>query len=216
MPVILQHSPDSETRIGVWHITEPADVLRDRLVLWPSEEDYYKTIRNGLRRQQWLSYRLLLEELLGGQCPEITYDKFGKPGFVHGLPAFSVSHSGPYSAAIVSTRREVGIDIEKLGTRIFRVSDRFLSEQEKNQLGQDNRMEKTVIHWGIKEALYKLHGRPEVEFSTDIEVEPFEYLCTGGRCSAGMQRPESEDHFEIGYEPIGEYMLVYAMSQLES
>jgi phosphopantetheinyl transferase len=124
----------------------------------------------------------------------------------------SISHSGDYSAVITSKTGPVGIDIERLKDRIYRIKDKFLSVEEYLKIGEADRLEKLYIAWGAKEALYKIYGRPEVDFKRDIFIESFNYLCgEKGQCTALLSTPESTKKYDIFYERISDYMLVYAL-----
>jgi phosphopantetheinyl transferase len=147
----------------------------------------------------------------------IVYTEHGKPLLADSRAEISVTHSGDHVAAISSPSGKVGIDVEQLRDRIYRVSDKFLSGEEMESIGTENRLEKLYIYWGAKEALYKLHGKPEVEFRRDIYVETFDYLCEGkGQCRALMQTPSGRSAYDIYYENLAGFMLVYALSNLET
>ena len=142
----------------------------------------------------------------------LEYDAFGKPRLKNNGLYLSISHSGDYSAVITSKTGPVGIDIEHLKDRIYRIRERFLSGEEDRNIGEPNMLEKLYVAWGAKEALYKIYGKPEVDFQRDIFIESFDYLCGGkGQCTARMKTPEGLEAFDIFYERISDYMLVYAL-----
>jgi 4'-phosphopantetheinyl transferase EntD len=58
---------------------------------------------------------------------------------------------------ITSSTHPVGIDIERLKDRIYRIKDRFLTIEEHKSLGETNRLEKLYVIWGAKESLYKIY-----------------------------------------------------------
>jgi hypothetical protein len=88
-----------------------------------------------------------------------------------------------------------------------------LTAEEDRNIGEINRLEKLYIAWGAKEALYKIYGRPEVDFQRDIFIDSFPYLCIGkGQCTARMNTPEGSEKYDVFYERISDYMLVYALN----
>ncbi|MCX6244787.1 MAG: 4'-phosphopantetheinyl transferase superfamily protein [Bacteroidetes bacterium] len=212
---LLKIEPINEsTQLGIWKIEEPADELRSRACLTPEEADLFMTFKNETRRKQWLAYRILLNEMLPGDHPVLVYDEFGKPALRERDLFLSISHSGEFAAVIISRTHPVGVDIERIADRIERIKSRFLAPEEEQQIGEANRLEKLYVAWGAKESLYKIYGRPEVEFQRDIFIEPFDYLCKGnGRCCGRMKTPEGEESYTVFYERIAGYMLVYAMKQ---
>jgi len=211
MPLIIHENITADFILGVWKIEETAEFLHQQSRLTTKEENYYHTLVNQLRRKQWLSYRAIIAHLLGKEGIELIYDSFGKPHFKDRSHFLSVSHSGEYSAVILSKTIPVGIDIEKLKDRIERVKNMFLSKEELIHIGSLNRMEKLVIYWGAKEALYKIYGNPELLCMQDISIEPFDYLCSGeGSACALIKNTKKPEKYTIFYRKIVDYMLVYA------
>jgi len=213
MPLILNKQIDKETTLGLWRIDETKEILKEQVDLTPTEEAQYTSFGSEVRKKQWLSYRILLKKILSPRPVLLEYDIYGKPRLKDNPIHLSISHSGPYSAVIVSQRVPVGIDIECLKDRIFRIKDRFLTAEEDRNIGKINRLEKLYIAWGAKEALYKIYGRPEVDFQRDIFIDSFPYLCIGkGQCTARMNTPEGSEKYDVFYERISDYMLVYALN----
>ena len=164
-----------------------------------------------MRKKQWLACRVLLKHMLSPLNTCLTYDLNGKPHLDSGSHRVSVSHSGEFAAVVCSENRSVGIDIEKIKDRVERVKDRFLREDELKNISTDNRLEQLYIFWGGKEALYKLHGKPDVDFRKDIHIHPFDYLCnTNQTCSAALRLYDTRKDYTLFYEKIDGYMLVVA------
>ena len=214
MPLLKIEQINASTQLGIWKIEETADELRTRARLTPEEADLYITFKNETRRKQWLSYRILLNEMLPAGVPLLVYNEFGKPALKECNLFLSISHSGEYAVTIISKTDPVGIDIERIADRIERIKCRFLVPEEEQQITETNRLEKLYIYWGAKESLYKIYGRPEVELQRDIFIDPFDYLCSGkGQCSGRMKTPEGEESYTVFYESIAGYMLVYALKK---
>ena len=212
MPLLKMESLGPYTQFGVWKIEETKEDLKEQVELDPAEEDQYASFKSEVRKKQWLSYRILLKEMLSPDPPFLEYDTNGKPRLRNSRLFLSISHSGDYSAVITSKTCPVGIDIERLKDRIHRIKDKFLTLEEDQKIGEANRLEKLYVAWGAKEAVYKIYGRPEVDFQRDIFIESFDYLCGGkGQCRARMNTPEGPEKYTIFYERISDYMLVYAL-----
>jgi len=212
MPLLKMESLGPNTQFGVWKIEETKEDLKEQVELDPAEEDQYTSFKSEVRKKQWLSYRILLKEMLSPDPPFLEYDAFGKPRLKNSGLFLSISHSGDYSAVITSKTCPVGIDIERLKDRIHRIKDKFLTVEEDQEIGEANRLEKLYVAWGAKEALYKIYGRPEVDFQRDIFIDSFDYLCgRKGQCSARMNTPEGLEKYDVFYERISDYMLVYAL-----
>jgi len=214
MPFVIQSSVAKNVILGVWRIDE--SVIQLKSILNPGMEDsrYFETLKSDLRRKQWLSYRIAINHLTFPEKGELIYDEFGKPQFKDQPWQLSVSHSGNYAAVIIGKEKRVGIDIEILKPRVERIANRFLSEEELSSVGNENRLEKLYVYWGAKESLYKLYGKPEIDFRSNIIVEPFIYLCTGiGQCRAILKTGEMCREFCIYYRTISDYLLVYTLER---
>lgn len=211
MPIVREINPSGEIRAGIWHVTESAGELLSLVHLDESEQIRYESFSHDLRKRHWLAYRALLRHLLFPLPPGIFYDNNGKPLLSSGSHHISVSHSGEFAAAACCEVHAVGIDIEQLKGRVERVKERFLSPSELASINQENRIEQLYIRWCGKEALYKLNGKPELDFRNDIHIHPFDYLCNTNRtCMATLRLNDTPLEYQLYYEKIEEYMLVVA------
>jgi phosphopantetheinyl transferase len=211
MPFLREINPCDGIHAGLWNITETAEELLANVCLSSAESVLYRTFRHELRKKQWLAYRALLKHLLTPLTTNLTYDSNGKPYLDSGSHHISVSHAGDFAAAVYSKKSAVGIDIEKMKGRVERVKDRFLQKRELVSLTPESHLEQLYVFWGGKEALYKLHGKPGVDFRNDIYIHPFDYLCnTNSKCQASITFDRDQHDYSLFYQIIEEYMLVVA------
>ncbi len=209
MPLLRTIEPDADTRIGVWKITESSAELAKNDLLDPADLKTVAGFGSEIRRKQWLACRNILA-LLMQQPVRIRYDGNGRPCLTSSGENISITHSGNMAAVIVGKNHEVGIDIEKIRDRIERVKERFLSTEELQWIGTEDRLEKLYILWGVKETIYKLTGSPLLDFHTNIFVEPFDYLChKKGSCVARVKTDGEEKRISLDYEKLDDYLLVY-------
>ena len=215
MPIIYQKNINKREILGVWKITESVDELLSMVKF--SDEDYtiFEKFKIKSRQAHWLSYRLMIRQLMGDECDcDFYYDEHGKLQFKNMDYSISVTHSGLYSGVIISNKHYVGIDIEKLGDRINLLADKFLSEQEKKYLPKVDQHHYLTVQWSAKEALFKLFGKSNLIFDTNIILSPFELKTIGtleGRISIG----EIERNYELNYEfsDSEDYILVYCVDK---
>jgi len=211
MPLSREVTLADGIRVAIWQITESAGEIRAKIDLDQLEEEVLLTYTHEQRKRQWLASRAAVKHLVHPAPANLTYDQHGKPHLVKGTGFISISHSGDYAAAVSGMNSAVGIDIEQIRDRIERVQQRFLSVAELDCLGNTHRLEELYVHWGAKEALYKLYGKPEVDFKKDIYIHPFDYLCNmPGNCTATLTAPGFTAEYRLVYEKIGAYMLVVA------
>jgi 4'-phosphopantetheinyl transferase len=198
--------------VGIWEITESVDHLISNLELDKQEEKLYNGFRNDIRKLHWLSYRNLLKEMITPEeYSHVNYDEFGKPFMKNRSIHLSVSHSGKYSAAIVSRNFPVGIDIEITSPKIEKIVHKFLSADEVKNIGDESRLEELYVCWGAKESLYKLYGKRNLLFQENIFLQPFDYN-NDGILSGEIRTGKFHRKYSIHYEKINDYMLVYSVA----
>jgi 4'-phosphopantetheinyl transferase len=197
--------------IGLWEITESVDALFSTLKLNKQEEELYNNFKNDIRKLHWLSYRNLLMELITPEeYSHVNYDEFGKPFMQNKSIHLSVSHSGKYSAAIISRNFPVGVDIEVTHPKIEKIVHKFLSADEIKNIFMESRLEKLYVCWGAKESLYKLYGKRNLLFQENIFLQPFEYN-GNGILQGEIRTGKFHRKYSIHYEKINDYMLVYTV-----
>jgi len=204
-----------DTALGVWEINEPLEDLWKSVNLSEKELKYYSMLRSDTRRQHWLSYRLILPHLISDhEISGIEYNEFGKPFLSlkqdFGMRHISVSHSGKFSALIASNTHNVGIDIERISPKIFKVAHKFLNSRELRIVFSNNAMEGLITLWAAKEALFKLHGRRDLEFKENFQILPFEFKGNGTLKGEIIGRGKSSIH-ELSYMTIEDYVIVHAI-----
>ncbi len=211
MPVVYTRTIIPDSMLSVWHATEGADTLLGQLDLDQEDEAIYSSIRNQSRKLQWLGCRMALSHLM--QTPEIgiRYNEYGKPLLISGKANISFTHSGAYAAAILSTTSNVGIDLEPVREKISRVAERFLSTQELSLASGKERLEILTLFWSVKETLFKINGKPDLDIQHDICIESFDYLCnTNGTLKARMKWLGPESGIPVSYYRLQDYILAWA------
>lgn len=197
--------------LGVWEINESIEELWKTVSLSEQELKHYSYLRSDTRRQHWLSYRLILPHLITpSELTGIEYDENGKPHLNNGLRHISVTHSGKFSALIASNSHNVGIDIEEMSPKIFKVAHKFLNDSELRIVFSSYAMEGLYVIWAAKETLFKLHGRRDLQFREDIRILPFEFEGQGTIQGVISGRDFSKT-YEVNYQTLENYILVYAV-----
>lgn len=153
--------------------------------------------------------QFLLEQMLDEKF-EVIYDDKGKPHLKNSSKHFSISHSHDRLAIIINTIEATGIDIELIRDKILNIKHKFLSESELLEAGDD--IEKLLIYWAAKETLYKIYGLKEVDFMTHLFVKPF-IKCTLGSIIGVISMPNFNESFELNYQIMEDYVLVYSLKK---
>ncbi|MEI8202259.1 MAG: 4'-phosphopantetheinyl transferase superfamily protein [Bacteroidota bacterium] len=208
MPLYHSSEVSPGVYLGIWKIAEEPVFFLDKLSLSEVEQQQYDTFIHNKRRLHWLSYRLLLQELLGKSSVNILYSPTGKPMLANVEGNISVSHSGDFAAILYSQHRQTGIDIEIITDRILRLSEKFVSEDEEARLSEQYLKEELYILWGAKESLYKLKGKDGVDFKENLHIFPFQFQ-QKGEIDGIIQFEGKTENYTLHYEVIEGYILVY-------
>lgn len=211
MPFVHLENISEDCCWGMWKIMETPEHLAQRLT---EKEDYQihtldflKHISHPVKQCESLAARLVIKEILGywGISYEgIWKDAMNKPHLINSDFYISISHASTYGVGIVHKKKPVGIDMELVRDKIKRISHKFLSSQEL-QNTEDN-LEKLIILWAGKEALYKLYGKKKLIFNTGMLTESF-YLEKKGIVKA-LLKPLQKS-YAIHYQKLEEYYIAY-------
>ena len=215
MSLLLHRHLQPAGELGIWTLEEDESFFLQGLELFPEEREQIAGMK-GQRRVEWLAGRYLLHFMSGrevrGACLK---DAFGKPHLENSLFQISISHSHE-RVAVVAAPVAVGVDIQFVVTKIERIAYKFMREEENDSLLPATRLEHLHVYWGAKEALYKAYGRREIDFRLHLHVAPFEFSPKGGQTTGWIRKEEFTQQFEIYYELLGEYILVWALASLPS
>ncbi len=171
MPLYKTITPNSQTTVKIWKITESYDDLRETVNLKPKSLQRVLNMKSVIHQCGFLSVRCLLAEF-GYTDVDLHYDENGKPYLEDGKH-ISITHSFNYSAVIVSDA-EVGIDIEKQRPIITNIASKFVGYEFNYLDNSDNEyVKKLTVIWCSKESLYKLFATPGLSFKQHILVIPF-------------------------------------------
>ena len=206
---------DATTSFGIWKIEESAEELYSQLQLNHREKTYLDSINNGKRNLHWLSTRVLLRKMLNTrQYIDCQVDADGKPYLVNFPHHISLSHSFDYAAVMISEDKPVGIDIELVKTKIERVANKFLTDEELAFIDRNKRIEHLYICWCAKEAIYKLQGKRTVSFKDHIRLSSFPCQ-EEGSFQAFLEAENECKSFNVHYESFKNYMIGYVSGCIE-
>ena len=208
MPLSLRKQVEFGGELAVWKITESPEELMEIL----RKQGIYADIpffRNANRLSEWLTARILMSTL--HVKTKIVYNELGKP-YLDGENVYiSISHSGEHVAVIICEKYPIGIDIEKTGDRIHRVSHKFINDNEKGWLSQDQFTEKLYVIWGAKECAFKIHGLGSIDFREHLDVEPFEFK-DQGVTRVHFKKGENDCIYQVFFQYLDQVMITYAFA----
>jgi 4'-phosphopantetheinyl transferase len=212
MPLVQIRKLSTDARLGLWRITESPNQLAAALaILAPALP--IPPFTSQKRQREWLASRLLAYTLLQQFTPAyhaLISDEYGKPAFLSSPCRLSISHSGELAAVLISSKKEVGIDLELISPRIKTLGPRFLSAAELD--GANGNPEKLCILWSAKETLYKLYSKRKLGFKEHLQVGEIP-PGPAGQVSARVVCETLDQEFCITYEKINDYILTYCIGE---
>ncbi len=210
MGLFLKKTVGNGALLAIWQVQEEESFFWQQLDLQAAEAEELAPLK-GRRRLEWLACRYLVHEMLLAQGIEdrvpVLKDEFGKP-HLWGTPfhlSFSHSHD---LVAVILARAPTGIDIQRLVAKIEVLAHKFMRPEELASLRPETRLEHLHFYWGAKEALYKAHGRRQLDFKEHIFIQTFDYQ-TVGRCVGKIAKDGEEWDFDVFFEKMEDYVLVW-------
>lgn len=201
--LFLKRQIASETLLGIWKIEESIEELYEMLDRkdWLQKVDQAKSIS---RKREMLATRVLLKELLGEE-KLICYCDSGRPYLEDQSCQLSISHTRGYVAIALNKENLLGLDIEQISDKIFRVRDRVIGDRD--SIDQDNEQIHLLLHWSAKEAMFKYLDLEGVDFRKNLHVEPF-IPQQEGIFITSESRTENQQTFEAFYIVDKDFVLV--------
>ena len=171
MPLYKTITPNSQTTVKIWKITESYDDLMENNTLKPKSLERVLGMKIELHQRGFLSVRHLLAAF-GYKDADLFYDNNGKPHLKDGKQ-ISITHSFNFSAVIISDSI-VGLDIETQRDKITIIAHTFIDYEFEYLNKNDNHyIKKLTAIWCVKESLYKLFATPGLSFKQHCLVIPF-------------------------------------------
>ncbi|MDP1815227.1 MAG: 4'-phosphopantetheinyl transferase superfamily protein [Leadbetterella sp.] len=207
MPLYYQQNINDTTKLAVWKIEENDDFFLEKVSL-------HLPVTHPHKRLQHLAGRYLLPFLFTDfPVSLIEIADTRKPFLPKEQYHFSISHSGDYAAAIVSSTHRVGIDAEMVTDRVKRIIQKFVHQDELDSLHHlsgSKLIEQLTILWGAKEAMFKWWGRGDIDFSEVMRTQYFE-LSKTGTINARFQKNELNHLLQLNYRLYDALSLVWVV-----
>ena len=142
----------------------PADYLEQ---LTEQEKERFFSFTNVNRQREFVATRILRHRLFGFQ--HIHYDEHGAP-YIENEGYISISHAPGVVGIALCKEFKIGLDLEPKRNKAKKLFPKFLSKNEIAELNVESEDEMTTA-WSLKEVLYKLAGRKQIIFKTDLLIE---------------------------------------------
>jgi 4'-phosphopantetheinyl transferase len=207
MPEIFRKA-EANFLLSIWKSIEAIETLKEAAELSAKEKELFEQLKSITRKREWLTVRVLLNNLLPGSAHKIKYDDNGKP-FLHDGISISISHTHEFIALLICQGKTAGVDIETIDKRILTLSRKFLSANELATLPDQNLTEHLQIIWGAKEVLYKIYSRKGLDFKNHLKTGPFNFSLKG-ELFAELCVNGTDAKYKIHFEKVENMMLTWA------
>ena len=209
MPLLFRENIDNG-EIGIWKISESIDDLLLLARLTESDSMAFSEIKAPHRKKEWLTVRVLLNELSDKQT-RISYHNDGRPFAENSIFNISISHTGIYVAIVLHSKAIPGIDIELVNRQVGRVANRFLSNDEKSNCFEGKELSnfRLLMHWCAKEAIFKMIPLTDIEFATDIKINYYVSTSNTGTFQGSFEFMTGSAPITLYYRILGELLIVW-------
>lgn len=208
MPLYKSITIDEGTRLLIWKNTESVEEFLQHVTLKDTCTSKLEGMKSEQHKKGFLGVRMLMQEL-GYTDFDMFYDADGKPHLVDGMN-ISITHSYAFSAIMVSNT-DIGIDMELQREKIITIANKFL-EPEFAYLDPthlNDYMQKLIVLWGVKEAVYKMISRSGLSFKQNIYVFPFDMEEKQGMVSVKFE--DINESYPFFFEEVENFTLVYCL-----
>ena len=202
MPFLKDFIINNSTKILLWKII-PGEL--DETQLSMDDKILLKTRKGNKSKEYFLAVRKLIKN----EDPEIIikYDLNGKP-YLNIQKGISISHSNKLVAICISNEIDFGIDVQYKTNKILNIQNKFLSYNEKKNLGYTNSLESLIKLWSAKESIYKALGKKGISFSNDLEID---IKKNKDLFKVGYYKKDNNKiKFDLIFFNIDEYIICYA------
>jgi phosphopantetheinyl transferase len=210
MPLFYQQNINDTTRLAIWEINEDESFFK-------SVVPFHKQITHQQKKLQHLAGRYLLPFLFEDfPNHEIEVADTRKPFLPSERYHFSISHCSKYAAAIVSSTKRVGIDVELITPRLHKIKFKFLHADELrfvNAQLESQQLKLLSILWSAKEAMYKWYGAGEVDFSEMMRIFPF-IVGDEGKIDAAFLKCHFDHKLVLQYKLVDNLTMVWVASSI--
>jgi len=206
MPIFFQHEIDRSTKLGIWKIEENEGFFLSSI-------EPQRDVSHPHKRVQHLAGRFLLKYLFPDFPTElIRIADTKKPFLEDEAYHFSISHCGNYAAAIASSTKRVGIDIEIPSEKVLRIIHKFLHPEELQMLNGKADIQQATTLWSIKEAMFKWWGRGGVDFSEMLRIQDV-LRSKQEELQTRFIKEEVDVTFPVQYKQFDEIVLAWVITE---
>lgn len=173
MPQIFSTSIHPSGNLLLWQVEEESDWFKEQLDLVPSLWEEYDSLVNDSIRYRWLASRFAVQQVSQQSPLDVIKDQSGRPYLGVERKPLSLSHCEGYVAAIHADI-SIGIDVERISSRVQRIKNYFMRDEELDLLGEEN--EALILVWSAKESIYKWLGEKNLGYKSQLCILSIDFV----------------------------------------
>lgn len=205
MPLYKLEKLSAERVTAVWHISESLEELLNIASVYIQGLTVPEYIKHPSKQVEWLASRLALKfccDLMHIPYQGTYRTDTGQPLLIGNQAHISISHSVDFAAILLDVKHKVGIDIEKISSKVEKVAAKYLQEEEKELTH-----ERLTLKWCIKEAVYKVSDHENLSLKDDIQIIDLDSSESG----SAEVTVRSEDHIKTFFFKLEDYYVAYTL-----
>lgn len=172
MPQIFSTSLHPSGNLLLWQAGEESDWFKEQLDLAPDLWVEYESLVNETIRHRWLASRYAVQQVSQLSPLDVIKDQSGRPYLGVERRPLSLSHCEGFVAAIHADV-SVGIDVERISSRVQKIKNYFMRDEELNLLGVEN--ERLILAWSAKESIYKWLGKKHLGYKSQLWIRTIDF-----------------------------------------
>ena len=173
MPQIFSNNLHPSGNLLLWKVEEELDWFKEQLDLVPDLWVEYDSLVNDSIRHRWLASRYAVQQVSQLSPLDIIKDQSGRPYLGVERKPLSLSHCEGYVAAIHAAV-SVGIDVERISSRIQKIKNYFMRDEELDLLGEEN--EALILARSAKESIYKWLGEKHLGYKSQLCIRSIDFM----------------------------------------
>ena len=173
MPQIFSTILHPSGNLLLWQAEEESDWFKEQLDLVPDLWVEYDSLVNDSIRHRWLASRFAVQQVSQQTPLELIKDPSGRPFLGVERKPLSLSHCEGFVAAIHADV-SVGIDVERISSRVQKIKNYFMRDEELDLLGEEN--EALILAWSAKESIYKWLGEKHLGYKSQLCIRSIDFM----------------------------------------
>ena len=173
MPQIFSTNLHPSGNLLLWQSNEESDWFKEQLDLVPGLWVEYESLMNEVIKHRWLASRYAVQQVTQQSPLDVVKDQSGRPFLGVERKPLSLSHCEGFVAAIHADVW-VGIDVERISSRVQKIKNYFMRDEELDMIGEEN--EALILAWSAKESIYKWLGEKHLGYKSQLCIRSIDFM----------------------------------------